>query len=109
MSPESCPRYESCSAPVCPLDARWDSRAYVRGEAVCGLVLEAVKPNGADSVRVVLKDEAATAAVIKAAPEIAQRFPFIARRLDRASSQGSRVRSVLAARKGSPGLALNAA
>ena len=108
MSPESCPRYESCNAPVCPLDARWQFRHYGRGEAVCGFVLEAVKPGGAEVVRRQLPPELATA-ILEAAPEMGRRFPAISHRLDRARSQGSRIRSAWAARKGEPRNALNVA
>lgn len=99
MTPEACPRYESCNAPLCPLDARWQFRSYGRGEAVCDFVLEAVKPNGAATVRRRLPDEMA-ATVLQAAPEMALKFPFIAHRLARASSQGSRTLAVQAARRG---------
>ena len=98
MTPESCPRYETCSAPICPLDARWRHRHYGCGEAVCGFVLESVKMLGAATVRRQLGDEAATA-VIQAAPEMAQRFPFIAHRLSRAAAQGSRIRAATVARE----------
>jgi hypothetical protein len=94
---------------VCPLDANWKSRAYVRGESVCGLALEAVKPNGAETVRHLLADDAMSAKILTAAPEIAGRWSFIARRLARSASQGSRIRSAQAARMGSQRPAPNVA
>lgn len=107
MTPEDCPRYESCSAPVCPFDDRWRFRHYGRGEAVCGLMLEAVKPNGSATLRSVIGDAAET--ILQAAPEMAHRFPFIAHRLNRAAAQGSRIRSARAARKGGQRSAANVA
>jgi len=34
---ESCPRYSSCSANVCPLDPDQDKRAFLPGESRCGV------------------------------------------------------------------------
>lgn len=39
-----CPRYDSCSVPLCPLDAGWRKRAVVPGEAVCPYLRELGKP-----------------------------------------------------------------
>lgn len=108
MKPETCPRYESCSAPLCPLDARWQFRHYSRGEAVCGFVLEAVKPDGAALIHRQLPPEMATA-ILEAAPEMGRKFPAIAHRLNRSRSQGSRIRSAWAAREAEPRNARNVA
>ena len=40
--PESCPKFENCSAPLCPLDAGLEHRVYCKGEAVCKYALEYV-------------------------------------------------------------------
>lgn len=42
----SCPRFESCNAPICPLDADCRQRTYLDGEPVCAFMLESVKPLG---------------------------------------------------------------
>ena len=98
IEPSRCPRYESCSAPLCPLDARWESRHYVRGEPICGLVLETAKPNGVAIVRHVLGDDDAAAAVVGATSTMAARYSFVRQRLCRAAAQGSKVANVKAAR-----------
>ena len=98
IEPSRCPRYESCSAPLCPLDARWESRHYVRGEPICGLVLETAKPNGVAIVRHVLGDDDAAAAVVGATSTMAARYSFVRQRLWRAGTQGSKVANVKAAR-----------
>ena len=90
MQPASCPRFDACNAPVCPLDAGWRSRTYLRGEAVCSLVLEAAKPDGAAVVREVLSDDDASAAVICAAHELPARDSYLRRRVERAARQRSR-------------------
>ena len=40
---EGCPRYDRCSAPLCPLDRQVDERVRLRGERLCGLALLRVK------------------------------------------------------------------
>ena len=32
---ESCPQYDTCDAPKCPLDALYDVRVYARGDKRC--------------------------------------------------------------------------
>lgn len=33
-----CPHYAGCSAPICPADAAWRSRRYLKGETICRFV-----------------------------------------------------------------------
>ena len=40
----ACPKYDGCSAPICPLDADWPRRIHRKGEPVCFYLLEYVKP-----------------------------------------------------------------
>ena len=30
-----CPRFDGCSAPICPIDPKWAERGCRKGEAVC--------------------------------------------------------------------------
>jgi hypothetical protein len=39
----SCPNWESCNAPICPLDVDWRKRNMLRGEAVCRYLREYAK------------------------------------------------------------------
>jgi hypothetical protein len=32
---ETCPRFDTCDAPKCPLDALYDVRVYLRGDEKC--------------------------------------------------------------------------
>jgi hypothetical protein len=41
--PNECPRYDSCSAPLCPLDASWRLRVHRHGDRVCFYLCETVK------------------------------------------------------------------
>lgn len=40
----ACPKFEGCSAPICPLDPDWSHRVHCKGEPVCFYLLESVKP-----------------------------------------------------------------
>lgn len=90
-----CPRFDSCSAPLCPLDSDWTRRKYRRDEAVCPLVLEVAKDGGADRLRDKLPTVAET--VLVASPLMATKYPDIAKRLARASGSRSRIASADAA------------
>ena len=35
MNMYDCPKFESCSAPICPLDSKWQLRTHLNGERVC--------------------------------------------------------------------------
>lgn len=47
----SCPKFDSCSAPICPLDRDYQSRLYLDGEPVCFYMMEYVKPSGEANLR----------------------------------------------------------
>jgi hypothetical protein len=38
-----CPRFERCSAPICPLDPDWELRVYRKSEPTCFYLREYVK------------------------------------------------------------------
>lgn len=40
----ACPKFDGCSAPICPLDPNWSRRIHRKGEPVCFYLLESVKP-----------------------------------------------------------------
>lgn len=35
MNMQDCPKFDHCSAPICPLDEDWRVRKHLNGEAVC--------------------------------------------------------------------------
>lgn len=43
-----CPKYDACSAPLCPLDPNWRLRAFNHGERVCFFLNESVKAGAAN-------------------------------------------------------------
>lgn len=40
----ACPKFDGCSAPICPLDPDWPHRIHRKGEPVCFYLLEYIKP-----------------------------------------------------------------
>jgi hypothetical protein len=44
MRPEICPRFEACSAPICPLDNEWRKRRMLKRERTCHYLREVSKP-----------------------------------------------------------------
>jgi hypothetical protein len=45
MKPENCPRFEACSAPICPLDSQFIRRKMLKRERVCHYLREVSKQN----------------------------------------------------------------
>jgi hypothetical protein len=41
-----CPKFDTCSAPVCPFDAHWQQCTTLPGDASCVFLREAVKADG---------------------------------------------------------------
>lgn len=93
---QRCPRFDSCSAPVCPLMGM--SGRHVRGDAVCPLLMEAVKVGGEARLKCYLPDDLARA-VVEAIPVAIALHGDIARALQRASAQGSKLDGAAHARE----------
>jgi len=93
MQMHECPKFESCSAPICPLDAQWRMRAHNPGDRICFYLREAVKPS-ADAV--VPKPLLAACDALRKAPEIPG---GVRRALKRAASHGSRTNQMAHARR----------
>lgn len=96
--PEQCPRWEQCSAPICPLDQDWRVRPHLRGDPICLWLREAVKEGGEGLLRRHLPWELCQA-VLRCLPEAMATVGIISMRLQRASRQGSKVRIGASLRK----------
>ena len=55
--PTDCPKFNGCSAPVCPLDADWRKRAHLDGERACFYLTEYAKPAARAMLRGVLPSD----------------------------------------------------
>jgi hypothetical protein len=84
-----CPRFDSCSAPVCPADPNWNQRSYRKGEAVCFYMRlhakDALKAAERGAIPDDLRDR-----VIKVYPKIANRYGPLKRRLERSSASAAK-------------------
>lgn len=89
-TPRDCPKFDSCSAPICPLDRYWESRTHVDGEPVCLWLRELAKPGGRAILEGAIPTDMALAIAVQA-PAIALQFSEVRKRLERASKTGSRV------------------
>jgi hypothetical protein len=91
-----CPRYNTCSVPICPLDADWELRTHIDGEPVCIWLTEARKPNAVANFETAeVPDLLPWCNAI--APAITKRFGPIRRALERAETTGSRLEQFAAA------------
>lgn len=92
MSPNACPRFDHCSAPVCPLDCNWQRCTHLSGERVCGLLCELVKDGGEARLRgcVPAKLVDTLAAV---APALSSAHGCVRRQLRRAALSSSKLAS----------------
>lgn len=90
MKPEYCPRFDSCSAPLCPLDADWRRRRHLNGDRVCAYLLEATRHGGTLPNTLALAEGMAEA-VAEAYPAIEASCGSLRSRLKRASQAGPRL------------------
>jgi hypothetical protein len=89
-NPSTCPRFKSCSAPICPLDVDWRSRTHLKSDIVCPYLREAVKPSGkAVLARTLLRHQAE--GVLRVAPLIMASSVHVRRVLERAARSGSKI------------------
>jgi hypothetical protein len=86
LTPTDCPRFQTCSALICPLDPRWPTAYHRSGERVCHYLLVAAK-DGADDR---FADDAVYAACRTALPMVAARWPAIGKAVEKAGRTGFR-------------------
>lgn len=87
-----CPRFDSCNAPVCPLDD-WQRAQHLSGERVCGLLCELGKDCGEARLRAVMPSELMDT-LAEVCPKVAARWERIRRVLVRAARTGSKLEAV---------------
>ena len=84
-----CPRYEACSAPLCPLDPGRELRVHDSEDPLCFLLLESVKVGAADRfLRLHVADIGTAATATLSAPETPTLIKAAAAR---AATTGSRI------------------
>ncbi|HUW76534.1 MAG TPA: hypothetical protein VMV70_07605 [Gallionella sp.] len=89
-TPESCPRFLKCDAPICPLDADWRKRILLSDDPTCFFLTESVK-HGAETVFEGAGLKELHSAMAVACPSITARHSRIQKALERAKLSGSRM------------------
>ena len=90
MTPDHCPKFISCRAPICPFDPYWHIRKHFPGEPVCHWLLEAAKPGAEANFNGARRGEMFRD-VSSVALSVAARHAPIRRALERAARYGSRL------------------
>ena len=90
ITPDSCPKYEKCSANICPLDPDWKLRTHMNSEPVCFYLREYVKQGGIARLRGCIPKEMFKQ-IAEVLPEIKLRHGNIKRSLERSAKTGSKI------------------
>lgn len=85
-----CPRWDGCSAPICPLDPDWRQCQHLAGERVCGMLCELVKHGGQARLRARLSGMQ-VATLVRVAPQVTARWERVRMQLQRSARSGSRM------------------
>jgi hypothetical protein len=79
--PQDCPKFNTCSAPICPLDPLWRAATHLRGERVCPYLLGSEKTGAAEHYAA----DPVFPAVLVQRSEVQGHHPDIAKRIDAAA------------------------
>ncbi len=90
MDMESCPKYEKCSAPICPLDPNWRNVRHLKGERICFYLCEAQK-DGSEAIFGGRGLGELYRLMVEATPDISVRWGTINNALAKAAKTGSRM------------------
>ena len=85
-----CPKFDTCSAPICPLDPDWRLRVYRKGEPICFYLLEYVKPDARAEFRGCI-EVSIHQAIERSIESMSHRYAPLSRALERAKWTGSRM------------------
>jgi hypothetical protein len=87
---ETCPKFQTCSVPICPLDPDWRKRKHFAEDRICPYLLEHSKA-GAKAVFMGAGRGYLYQAISKATPAIRATYSRIDKAYIRASLSGSRM------------------
>ena len=86
----TCPKFDTCNAPICPLDPERAKRSYLKGEPICLFMLEHGKAHGAERIERTIGGSALFA-VGRACQEAEKHWRSLYRRLQAASDTPTRL------------------
>src|SRR5262245_49711341 len=87
--PADCPKFDTCGAPVCPLDPLWPSAVHLGGEPVCRYLLA----SGKAGVEEKYGTDPVYRRVLVELPLVLERHPMIAYEVARSARSGFRGRT----------------
>ena len=90
FSMSDCPKFQSCTAPICPVDSAWVQRFNHKEDPTCFYLSESVK-HGSKALFQGAGLEELREGIHRLSPAIAKRHPRIQRALERAKQTGSRM------------------
>ena len=90
MKIDSCPKFEKCSAPICPLDQNWQRASHLQHERVCFYLCESQK-RGSEALFGSRGLGELYKLIVEATPAISTRWATIKKALTRAGKSGSRM------------------
>ncbi len=88
-----CPKWISCSAPICPLDSEWDKREMMDDERICFYLLESQK-SGAELAFHQRDLDDLYLAMVSMKPTITAKRGRIRRHLERAEGASLRMSNI---------------
>jgi len=90
MNMDNCPKFESCSAPICPLDPNWRKRRHLKCERICFYLCEAQK-DGSEAIFGGRGLVELYRLMVEVTPDISIRWRTIKNALAKAAKSGSRM------------------
>ena len=85
-----CPKFQKCTAPICPIDPIWHKRKHISGDRVCFYLTEAQKPD-AKAIFEVRSLGHLYELMVTHTPQISQRHHTINTALIKAKNTSSRI------------------
>lgn len=94
----ACPKFSTCSAPICPMHPDWRKQAHLHGESVCLWLRELQKDGGNERVRGVLVTDQLEAVLrvsreVMVTSSVHDGLGDVRRRLKAAARNGSKLAS----------------
>jgi len=90
MKISSCPKYQQCNAPICPLDDQWRKRVYFSEDSTCYYLLESVKEDSQMHFHGAQLEELYES-IVNVRGDIAERFKRIGSKMELAKNTSSRM------------------
>lgn len=90
LTPDQCPKFQQCNAPICPLDAEWQKRKHISHERICFYLIETQKANAIANFEVRGLGYLYQA-IVRHTSDIADTHSSIKKAMDKAKTTSSRM------------------